>query len=63
MIKPTLLSLSQVVLPSEVLDSFDITKVESTPTEIRTEGTRYSREFATFLKETYRHIPCDLPYA
>ncbi len=28
MIEPTLLSLAQVVLPSEVLDNFDITKVE-----------------------------------
>lgn len=126
MIEPTLLSLVQVVLPSEVLDNFDITKVESTPTEIRihldekmysslkddvhfeskgfipavsitdfpirdhkvilelrrrkwidvrtgtsfilplkiaAEGTRYSREFAAFLKETYGHIPGDLPYA
>jgi len=35
MIEPTLLSLAQVVLPSEVLDNFDITKVESTPREIR----------------------------
>ena len=26
-------------------------------------GTRYSKEFAAFLKETYGHIPCDLPYA
>lgn len=87
MIEPTLLSLAQVLLPSEVLDYFDITKVESVPTEIRihldekmysslkddihfeskgfiaAEGTRYSREFAAFLKETYGHIPGDLPYA
>lgn len=26
-------------------------------------GTRYSKEFATFLKETYGDIPGDLPYA
>lgn len=26
-------------------------------------GTRYSKEFAAFLKETYGHIPDDLPYA
>lgn len=26
-------------------------------------GTRYSKEFAAFLKETYGHIPGDLPYA
>lgn len=33
MIDTTLLSLAQVVLPIEVLDSFEITKVESTSTE------------------------------
>ena len=27
------------------------------------EGTRYSKEFGAFLKETYGNIPCDLPYA
>ena len=27
------------------------------------EGTRFSKEFAAFLKETYGHIPDDLPYA
>lgn len=26
-------------------------------------GTRYSKEFAAFLKETYGDIPDDLPYA
>ena len=26
-------------------------------------GTRYSKEFAAFLKDTYGHIPDDLPYA
>ena len=26
-------------------------------------GTRYSKEFAAFLKETYGNIPGDLPYA
>ena len=126
MTEAALISLAQIVLPSEVLSSFDITKVESTDTEIyihldekmyatirndvhceskgfipavsitdfpirdhkvilllrrrkwvdiRTgksfilplkiaaEGTRYSKEFAAFLKETYGHIPGDLPYA
>ena len=27
------------------------------------QGTRYSKEFGAFLKETYGDIPCDLPYA
>lgn len=27
------------------------------------QGTRYSKEFGVFLKETYGDIPCDLPYA
>ena len=31
--------------------------------KITAEGTRYPNEFAAFLKETYGHIPCDLPYA
>ena len=26
-------------------------------------GTRYSKEFGVFLKETYGDVPCDLPYA
>ncbi len=26
-------------------------------------GTRYSKEFGAFLKETYGDFPCDLPYA
>ena len=26
-------------------------------------GTRYSKGFGAFLKETYGEIPCDLPYA
>lgn len=26
-------------------------------------GTRYSKEFGAFLKETYGGVPCDLPYA
>ena len=30
---------------------------------VTAEGTRYSKEFAAFLKETYGHIPGDLPYA
>ena len=125
MTDPTLLSLAQIVLPCEVLESFDIVKVESNETEIHihldeklyetlrkdvhfeskgfipavsitdfpirdhkvillfrrrkwidtrtgksfilplkiaAEGTRYSQEFASFLKETYGHIPSDLPY-
>ena len=125
MTDPTLLSLAQIVLPCEVLESFDIVKVESNETEIHihldeklyetlrkdvhfeskgfipavsitdfpirdhkvillfrrrkwidtrtgksfilplkiaAEGTRYSQEFASFLKETYGHIPGDLPY-
>ena len=125
MTDPTLLSLAQIVLPCEVLESFDIVKVESNETEIHihldeklyetlrkdvhfeskgfipavsipyflfrdhnvillfrrrkwidtrtgksfilplkiaSEGTRYSQEFASFLKETYGHIPGDLPY-
>lgn len=33
------------------------------PLKIAAEGTRYSREFAAFLKETYGHVPSDLPYA
>ena len=120
MTEAALISLAQIVLPSEVLSSFDITKVESTDTEINihldekmydtlrndvhfeskgfipavsitdfpirdhkvilllrrrkwvdirtgksfilplkiaAEGTRYSKEFAAFLKETYGHIP------
>ena len=31
--------------------------------EIACKGTRYSKEFGAFLKETYGDIPCDLPYA
>lgn len=121
-----LLSLAQVVLPSEILDHFEIVNITNTPTEIHihldekldsamasdsnfeskgfmpctsvtdfpirdhkvilkirrrrwidkrtdssfvqpisvaAEGTRYSKEFAAFLKETYGHVPCDLPYA
>ena len=34
MTDPTLLSLAQIVLPCEVLESFDIVKVESKETEI-----------------------------
>ena len=120
--------LARIVLPSEILDYFEIVGVEQTPTEIhihldelmnpslscdvhfeskgfmepvdvtdfpirdhkvilvvrrrrwtdlRTgksfsipinleivcKGTRYSKEFGAFLKETYGDIPCDLPYA
>ena len=29
---------------------------------ITEKGTRYSKEFAAFLKETYGHIPSELPY-
>ena len=31
--------------------------------EVTAKGTRYSKEFAAFLKETYGDIPRDLPYA
>lgn len=120
--------LARIVLPSEILDYFEITDVKQTPTEIyihldeqmnpnlssdihfeskgfmepvnitdfpirdhkvilvvrrrrwtdiRTgksfsipinleivcKGTRYSKEFGSFLKETYGDIPGDLPYA
>ena len=123
-----ILSLAQIVLPSLVLDYFNIVSVESTETEIHihldekmspeliqdihyeskgfmsasnvtdfpirdhkvilvvrrrrwtdvrtgtsfsipidlevtAKGTRYSKEFAAFLKETYGDIPGDLPYA
>ena len=121
-----LLALAQVVLPSEILEYFEIVNIISTPTEIHihldekidckmandanfeskgfmpctsvtdfpirdhkvilkirrrrwldkrndsslvlpisvaAEGTRYSKEFAAFLKETYGHVPSDLPYA
>lgn len=30
--------------------------------DILAQGTRYSKEFAAFLKETYGDIPSDLPY-
>ena len=33
------------------------------PLKITADGTRYSKEFAAFLKETYGDIPGDLPYA
>jgi len=33
------------------------------PIKIAADGTRYSKEFAAFLKETYGHVPGDLPYA
>jgi len=33
------------------------------PLKITADGTRYSKEFAAFLKETYGEIPGDLPYA
>ena len=120
--------LARIVLPSEILDYFEITGVEQSPTEIhihldelmssvlsddvhfkskgfmepvnvtdfpirdhkvilvirrrrwtdvRTgksfsvpinlevvcKGTRYSKEFGAFLKETYGDVPGDLPYA
>ncbi len=123
-----LLSLAQIVLPTSVLDYFNVVNVESTETEIHihldekmnpelsndvhyeskgfmlgtsvtdfpirdhkvilvvrrrrwtdvrtgnsfsipidlevtAKGTRYSKEFAAFLKETYGDIPRDLPYA
>lgn len=31
--------------------------------DVAAQGTRYSKEFGAFLKETYGDIPCDLPYA
>ena len=31
--------------------------------DVVAKGTRYSKEFGAFLKETYGHIPGDLPYA
>lgn len=33
------------------------------PISVAAEGSRYSKEFAAFLKETYGHIPSDFPYA
>ena len=33
------------------------------PISLIAEGTRYSKEFATFLKGTYGEFPSDLPYA
>jgi hypothetical protein len=32
------------------------------PLDIAAEGTRYSKEFASFLKEAYGYIPDHLPY-
>lgn len=31
--------------------------------DVAAKGTRYSKEFGAFLKETYGDIPSDLPYA
>jgi len=31
--------------------------------DVVAKGTRYSKEFGVFLKETYGDVPCDLPYA
>ena len=31
--------------------------------DVVTRGTRYSKDFGAFLKETYGDVPCDLPYA
>ena len=31
--------------------------------DIAAKGSRYSKEFADFLKDTYGDIPSDLPYA
>lgn len=31
--------------------------------DITAKGTRYSKEFGAFLKETYGDVPADLPYA
>ncbi len=33
------------------------------PLNVTADGTRYSKEFAAFLKETYGEIPSGLPYA
>jgi hypothetical protein len=33
------------------------------PLKLTADGTRYSKEFAAFLKETYGDVPGDLPYA
>ena len=109
--------LARIVLPSEILDYFEITGVEQSSKEIHIHldelmnpalsddvhfeskgfmepvevtdfpirdrkvilvirrrrwtinlevvctGTRYSKEFGAFLKETYGDIPSDLPYA
>ena len=33
------------------------------PLKITADGTRYSKEFAAFLKETYGDVPGNLPYA
>jgi len=33
------------------------------PMDLTADGTRYSKSFAAFLKETYGDIPSDLPYA
>lgn len=33
------------------------------PISLTAEGTCYSKEFASFLKETYGEFPSDLPYA
>ena len=33
------------------------------PLKVTADGTRYSKEFAAFLKSTYGEIPRDLPYA
>ena len=110
--------LARIVLPSEILDYFEITSAEQSSTEIHIHldelmnpalsddvhfeskgfmeavevtdfpirdhkvvlvirrrrwtdvrtgksfrGTRYSKEFGAFLKETYGDIPRDLPYA
>ena len=33
------------------------------PIDLTSSGTRYSKEFGAFLKETYGDIPRDLPYA
>ena len=33
------------------------------PLKVTAAGTRYSKEFGAFLKETYGDVPSDLPYA
>ena len=71
-----LLSLVSLMLPSNILSRFTLVKIESTDDtisihmdekipydDIKSENTRYSREFAAFLKEVYGNDAFDLPFA